>query len=124
MGLRTFVKAHVDLFKGAEAMYGPGPSEGCLFIELTTSGKSWGRGPVYSDIHGANKRSVDSPAWRHIKMLSSLVTDNGNKILIPGFYDNIVPLTAAEKGQPRGSRQSHEPGAGGQEPGRGALHRR
>ncbi|MEA3180983.1 MAG: hypothetical protein QOI59_4506 [Gammaproteobacteria bacterium] len=97
VGLRTFVKAHADLFKGAEALYGPGPSEGCLFIELTTSGKSWGRGPVYSDIHGANKRSVDSPAWRHIKMLSTLVADNGNKVLIPGFYDNIVPLTAAEQ---------------------------
>src|SRR5882757_4206320 len=97
VGLRTFVKAHPDLFKGAEALYGPGPSEGCLFIELTTSGKSWGRGPVYSDIHGANKRSVDSPAWRHIKMLSTLVADNGNKVLIPGFYDNIVPLTAAEQ---------------------------
>jgi acetylornithine deacetylase/succinyl-diaminopimelate desuccinylase-like protein len=97
VGLRTFVKAHPDLFKGAEALYGPGPSEGCLFVELTTSGKSWGRGPVYSDIHGANKRSVDSPAWRHIKMLSTLVADNGNKVLIPGFYDNIEPLTAAEK---------------------------
>jgi acetylornithine deacetylase/succinyl-diaminopimelate desuccinylase-like protein len=97
VGLRTFIKAHADLFKGAEALYGPGPSEGCLFIELTTSGKSWGRGPVYSDIHGANKRSVDSPAWRHIKMLSTLVADNGNKVLIPGFYDNIEPLTAAEK---------------------------
>jgi len=97
VGLRTFVKAHAELFKGAEALYGPGPSEGCLFIELTTSGKSWGRGPVYSDIHGANKRSVDSPAWRHIKMLSTLVADNGNKVLIPGFYDNIVPLTAAEQ---------------------------
>ena len=97
VGLRTFVKAHPELFKGAEALYGPGPSEGCLFIELTTSGKSWGRGPTYSDIHGANKRSVDSPAWRHIKMLSTLVADNGNKVLIPGFYDNIEPLTAAEK---------------------------
>jgi acetylornithine deacetylase/succinyl-diaminopimelate desuccinylase-like protein len=97
VGLRTFVKAHADLFKGAEALYGPGPSEGCLFIELTTSGKSWGRGPTYSDIHGANKRSVDSPAWRHIKMLSTLVADNGNKVLIPGFYDNIEPLTPAEK---------------------------
>jgi acetylornithine deacetylase/succinyl-diaminopimelate desuccinylase-like protein len=104
MGYRTFVKAHPELFKGADAMFMfggqlgiMGGSEGCLFVELTTSGKSWGRGPVYSDIHGANKRSVDSPAWRHIKMLSTLAADNGNKVLIPGFYDNIEPLTAAEK---------------------------
>ncbi|MDB6101665.1 MAG: peptidase dimerization protein, partial [Gammaproteobacteria bacterium] len=104
MGYRTFIKAHPELFKGADAMFVfggqlgiMGGSEGCLFIELTTSGKSWGRGPVYSDIHGANKRSVDSPAWRHIKMLSTLAADNGNKVLIPGFYANIEPLTPAEK---------------------------
>jgi acetylornithine deacetylase/succinyl-diaminopimelate desuccinylase-like protein len=109
VGLRTFVKAHPDLFKGAEALYGPGPSEGCLFIELTTSGKSWGRGPTYSDIHGANKRSVDSPAWRHIKMLSTLVTDNGNKVLIPGFYDNIEPLTAAEKASLEAAAKTMKP---------------
>jgi acetylornithine deacetylase/succinyl-diaminopimelate desuccinylase-like protein len=109
VGLRTFVKAHPELFKGAEALYGPGPSEGCLFIELTTSGKSWGRGPVYSDIHGANKRSVDSPAWRHVKMLSTLVADNGNKVLIPGFYDDIVPLTAAEKASLEAAAKTMKP---------------
>jgi acetylornithine deacetylase/succinyl-diaminopimelate desuccinylase-like protein len=109
VGLRTFIKAHADLFKGAEALYGPGPSEGCLFVELTTSGKSWGRGPTYSDIHGANKRSVDSPAWRHIKMLSTLVADNGNKVLIPGFYDNIEPLTAAEKASLEAAARTMKP---------------
>jgi acetylornithine deacetylase/succinyl-diaminopimelate desuccinylase-like protein len=109
VGLRTFVKAHPDLFKGAEALYGPGPSEGCLFVELTTSGKSWGRGPTYSDIHGANKRSVDSPAWRHVKMLSTLVADNGNKVLIPGFYDNIEPLTAAEKASLEAAAKTMKP---------------
>jgi acetylornithine deacetylase/succinyl-diaminopimelate desuccinylase-like protein len=104
MGYRTFIKAHPELFKGADAMFVfggqggiMGGSEGCLYVELTTSGTAWGRGPTYSDIHGANKRSVDSPAWRHIKMLSTLVADNGNKVLIPGFYDNIEGLTAEEK---------------------------
>ena len=104
MGYRTFIKAHPELFKGADAMFVfggqggiMGGSEGCLYVELTTSGTAWGRGPTYSDIHGANKRSVDSPAWRHIKMLSTLVADNGNKVLIPGFYDNIQGLTAEEK---------------------------
>jgi acetylornithine deacetylase/succinyl-diaminopimelate desuccinylase-like protein len=73
-----------------------GGSEGCVYVELTTSGKAWGRGPNYSDIHGGFKRSVDSPAWRHIKMLASLVDDNGNKVLIDGFTDNIEPLSKAE----------------------------
>ena len=108
IGLRKFVKDHPDLFKGADAMlmFGSqdlgggggimGGSEGCVYVELTTSGKNWGRGPVQSNIHGAWKRSVDSPAWRHIAMLSSLVSADGNTPLIKGFFDNIEPLTPAE----------------------------
>src|ERR1700733_12981640 len=61
IGLRKFVKDHPDLFKGANAMLVAGEqnlggsggimggSEGCVYVELTTSGKSWGRGPVQSD---------------------------------------------------------------------------
>jgi len=109
IGLRKFMKEHSDLFKGGDAMlmFGfqnpttggagiMGGSEGCVYVELTTSGKSWGRGPVQSDIHGANKRSVDSPAWRHIKMLASLVSEDGNTPKIDGFFDNIEPLNAQE----------------------------
>lgn len=104
IGLRKFVKDHSDLLAGADAMllfggqspsgggsYGAG-SEGCVYVELTTSGKSWGRGPIQSDIHGSNKRSVDSPAWRHIKMLASLVSDDGNTPLIEGFYEGMLPI--------------------------------
>ena len=93
IGLRNFVRDHPDLFKGADAMYGFGGSEGCVYIQLTTSGKSWGRGPVESDIHGSNKRSVDSPAWRHIKMLASLVSADGNTPLIQGWNENKLPPT-------------------------------
>ncbi|CAN5552850.1 M20/M25/M40 family metallo-hydrolase [soil metagenome] len=108
IGLRKFVKDHAELFKGSDAMlmFGVqseggagglmGGSEGCVYVELTTSGKSWGRGPIQSDIHGSNKRSVDSPAWRHIKMLASLVSDDGNTPQIKGFFDNMVPLTESE----------------------------
>ena len=108
LGLRKFVKDHPDLFNGADAMlHGggqgysggggiSGSSEGCVYIELTTSGKAWGRGPVQSDIHGANKRSVDSPAWRHIKMLASLVSSDGNTPLVQGFTEGLVPLSKEE----------------------------
>jgi acetylornithine deacetylase/succinyl-diaminopimelate desuccinylase-like protein len=91
IGLRNFVRDHPDLLKGADTMMGGGNSEGCVYIQLTTSGKSWGRGPVESDIHGSNKRSVDSPAWRHIKMLASLISDDGNTPLIKGWTENKLP---------------------------------
>jgi acetylornithine deacetylase/succinyl-diaminopimelate desuccinylase-like protein len=110
MGLRKFVTGHPELLKSADAMlmFGGqsgngaaasgirGGSEGLMYIELTTSGKAWGRGPTVSDIHGAFKRSVDSPAWRHIQMLATLTSKDGNTPAIAGFNDNIQPLNPAE----------------------------
>jgi acetylornithine deacetylase/succinyl-diaminopimelate desuccinylase-like protein len=112
IGVRKFVKDHADFFKNVDALIGEsgqqspsgggsvgGGSEGCVYFELTTSGKSWGRGPVQSDIHGSNKRAVDSPAWRHMKMLASLVSADGNTPLVKGFTDGIEPLSADETAQ-------------------------
>jgi len=112
VGVRKFVKDHPDYFKNVDALIGEsgqqaasgggsvgGGSEGCVYFELTTSGKSWGRGPVQSDIHGSNKRSVDSPAWRHMKMLTSLVSDDGNTPLVKGFKDGLEPLSESETTQ-------------------------
>jgi acetylornithine deacetylase/succinyl-diaminopimelate desuccinylase-like protein len=108
IGARQFMKTHADLFKGVEALWqdggqsytgrgniSGGGSEGCVYVEITTSGTKWGRGPTMSDIHGGNKRSVDSPAWRHIKAISSMVSMDGNRAVIDGFYDNLKPLTPA-----------------------------
>ena len=118
IGLRQFVRENPDLFREAEAMYRfgsqsrsgaagiGGGSEGCVYIELTTSGASWGRGPVASNIHGAHKRSTDAPALRHVKMLSSLVSDDGNRVLIPGFYDGADPLNDAEEAMFQGAAEN------------------
>lgn len=120
MGYRKFVEDHPDFFKGVDAMYTfgfqafnggayvLGGSEGCVFVELTTSGAKWGRGPNYSDIHGGFKRSVDSPAWRHIKMLSTLVDDTGNKVLIDGFYDDMVPPPASDDAKLRAFSKTYD----------------
>ena len=93
IGLRQFMKQHSDLFKDADALYAGGPSEGCVYVELTTSGTAWGRGPTGSDIHGIWKRTVDSPAWRHITMLSELISKDGNTPKIKGFFDNMEQPT-------------------------------
>lgn len=104
MGLNKFVTTHPELLKKADAMlmFGGqngaraasvmGASEGLMYIELTTSGTAWGRGPTVSDIHGIFKRSVDSPAWRHILMLASLIKPDGNTPNIAGFEENKKPI--------------------------------
>jgi acetylornithine deacetylase/succinyl-diaminopimelate desuccinylase-like protein len=106
IGLRQFMKTHKELFTDIDALWGDGGqnyngngnigegnSEGCVYVEITTSGARWGRGPTVSDIHGGNKRSVDSPAWRHIKAIASLVSEDGNTAKIEGFYDDAVKPT-------------------------------
>ncbi len=85
IGLRKFIKDHSDLLSEADALYVGGPSEGCVYVELTTSGKAWGRGPTDSDVHGVMKRTTDSPAWRHIQMLASLISKDGNTPQIKGW---------------------------------------
>jgi acetylornithine deacetylase/succinyl-diaminopimelate desuccinylase-like protein len=93
IGLRKFIQDHSDLLSEADALYAGGPSEGCVYVELTTSGKAWGRGPTDSDVHGVMKRTTDSPAWRHIHMLASLTSLDGNTPLIKGFFDNMEKPT-------------------------------
>lgn len=120
IGYRKFVRENPQLFKDADAMYvfgGQSPSggggmmsgsEGCVFVELTTSGAKWGRGPNYSDIHGGFKRSVDAPAWRHIKMLASLTDASGNRVMIDGFYDDMEPLSAANAAKLRKAADGYD----------------
>jgi len=82
-------------------------SEGILYIELETNGAYWGRGPTKFGVHGALKLIIDSPAWRHIKMLSSLVSEDGNKIKVKGWYDDIkVPTKEDLKLLRKGYRKS------------------
>jgi len=72
----------VNLFLGVK---------GVVYFELECSGKSWGRGPQEFDIHSANKAWVDSPVWRLIDALSTMVKDNGSRVMIKGFYDDVAP---------------------------------
>ncbi len=109
IGVRKFVKENVDLFRGADALWAvgsqsttgrgsiQGASEGFVAFELRTSGERWGRGPTHGPIHGRNARAVDNPAWRHMRMLDTLVSGDGYQTEIEGFYDDVKDLTEAQQ---------------------------
>ena len=71
-------------------------TKGLLYVELEASGRRWGRGPREYDIHASQKAIVDSPAWRLIKALSTLVSDDGNTVMLDGFFDMVREPTLAE----------------------------
>jgi acetylornithine deacetylase/succinyl-diaminopimelate desuccinylase-like protein len=69
-------------------------AKGVVELELVASGEKWGRGPA-KDVHSSLKAMVDSPAWRLVKALDTLVSDDGNSITIEG-YPQPRPLNAEE----------------------------
>ena len=71
-------------------------SKGICSVELVCSGKSWGRGPQQRPIHSSRKAILDSPTWRLIKALNTMVKANGNEILIEGLSDPIRPPSQEE----------------------------
>jgi acetylornithine deacetylase/succinyl-diaminopimelate desuccinylase-like protein len=104
-----FIEHHGDLLRGTKGLLFPRVAQdktgkvvlklggkGMLRLEFTCSGELWGRGPTKFDIHGSEKAWVDSPMWRLIKALSTMVSDDGNTITIEGFYDGIKKPSKAD----------------------------
>jgi len=70
-------------------------SKGVIELELVSDGAKWGRGPA-KDIHSSLKAMIDSPAWRLIHALNTLVSEDGNTIKIDN-YPKPRPISADEK---------------------------
>jgi acetylornithine deacetylase/succinyl-diaminopimelate desuccinylase-like protein len=71
-------------------------SKGIVELELIASGEHWGQGPK-TDIHSSYKAMIDSPAWRLVQALQTLVTEDGNTPAIEGWFENVRPLTERER---------------------------
>ena len=71
-------------------------SKGIIELELIASGEKWGRGPK-GDVHSSYKAMIDSPTWRLVQALQTLVSPDGNNVVIGGWSDNVRPLTPREK---------------------------
>ncbi len=84
--------ASQDLDGGVTVTLG---AKGVVELELVSSGEKWGRGPT-KDVHSSLKAMVDSPAWRLVKALDTLVSADGNTITIDN-YPVAPPISAEER---------------------------
>ncbi len=64
--------------------------KGICYVELRATG-------ARLDWHSSVATSVPNPAWRLVWALATL-KDEDERVLIPGFYDNVLPPTDAELG--------------------------
>src|SRR5215510_14095990 len=67
-------------------------AKGVVELELVSSGEKWGRGPT-ADIHSSLEAQVDSPVWRLVLALNTLVKADGHTPAVDGFFDDVKPLS-------------------------------
>ena len=70
--------------------------KGIVYWELEATGGAWG-GPKHHEIHGSYRVLVDSPPIRLARAIASMTADDGNTVLVAGFYDGILPPTPAQQ---------------------------
>jgi len=70
-------------------------AKGVAEVQLVADGARSGRGPGM-EIHSMNAARVESPAWRLIKALDTLVADDGYTPAIDGWMDGVRPLSDEE----------------------------
>ncbi len=63
--------------------------KGILTVEIKVHGPS-------RDVHSSLAVAIESPAWRLVNLLSLLYNTNDGKILIKGWYDEIMSLSEKE----------------------------
>lgn len=95
--LKTIIEQNRDLLKAEAAFYAGGGKDekdrptirlghkGMCYVELTAKAAN-------QDLHSRWAAIIPNPAWRLIQALTTLKNVR-NEILIPGFYDDIDPVT-------------------------------
>lgn len=67
-------------------------AKGIVEMEIVSSGEKWGRGPS-KDVHSSLAAQIDSPAWRLVQGLNTLVKADGHTPAVEGFFDKVRPLS-------------------------------
>lgn len=101
--LPKFVEQYKARLRGADAAFFPSASQdgngkvkltlgckGSFGFVLECKGGAWG-GPARFDIHSSNQAWVDNPAWRLVQALNTMYDARSHKILIDGWYDDLIP---------------------------------
>ena len=71
-------------------------AKGVVELQMVSSGEKWGRGPKH-DVHSSLEAAVDSPTWRLVQALNTLIKPDGHTPAVEGFFDKAKPLTDEQK---------------------------
>jgi len=71
-------------------------AKGAVEFQLVVGGETSDKYPK-TDIHSSNYARIESPAWRLVKALDTLVADDGHTPTIDGWFEHVQPLTQRQK---------------------------
>ncbi|MCT2559426.1 M20/M25/M40 family metallo-hydrolase [Tsuneonella sp. YG55] len=71
-------------------------AKGAVEFQLVVGGETSDAYPR-TDIHSSNHARIESPAWRLVKALNTLVADDGHTPAIDGWFENVRPLSPRQK---------------------------
>ena len=71
-------------------------AKGAVEFQLVVGGETSDKYPK-TDIHSSNYARIESPAWRLVKALDTLVADDGHTPTIDGWFENVQPLTPRQR---------------------------
>ncbi|MDM4766616.1 M20/M25/M40 family metallo-hydrolase [Pelomonas sp. SE-A7] len=71
-------------------------AKGAVEFQLIVGSETSDKYPK-SDIHSSNHARIESPAWRLVKALDTLVAADGHTPAIDGWFENVQPLSARQK---------------------------
>ena len=71
-------------------------AKGAVELQLIVGGETSDRYPK-SDTHSSSHARIESPAWRLVKALDTLVKDDGHTPAVEGWFENVRPLTDRQK---------------------------
>jgi len=98
--LGEFIRSHRDRLRADAAIWESGyktpegrpglyfGAKGILYVELRVTGAN-------RDLHSASAAVIENPAWRLVWALSTFKGPD-ERVLIDGFYDDVVPPTEAD----------------------------
>jgi acetylornithine deacetylase/succinyl-diaminopimelate desuccinylase-like protein len=71
-------------------------AKGAVEFQLIVGGETSDRYPK-ADVHSSVHARVESPAWRLVKALDTLVADDGHTPAIDGWFEHVQPLSPRQK---------------------------
>ncbi len=71
-------------------------AKGAVEFQLVVGGETSDKYPK-TDIHSSNYARIESPAWRLVKALDTLVADDGHSPTIDGWFEHVQTLTPRQK---------------------------